>query len=87
MRFGPLYEQAVDLTPRAATIAATLLVREVTLPEPLRRALAITLSACGKCAHGHDNGSATSPGTEGRDCEVRTAMRFVEACKALCARG
>ena len=48
MRVGALYEQAVDLSPRAARIAAALLGHESTLPEPLRRSLFITLSACAK---------------------------------------
>jgi hypothetical protein len=88
MRIGPLYEHAVDLSPRAARIAAALLVNEATLPEPLRRSLAIALSACGKSAQGADDMStARLAGLDGDDREARAAARFVEACRASCARG
>ncbi|MBB1600803.1 hypothetical protein A9977_12220 [Variovorax sp. UMC13] len=88
MRIGPLYEQAVDLSPRAARIAAALLVKEATLPEPLRRSLAIALSACGGSAQGADDmPMARQAGLGGEDREARAAARFVEACRALCARG
>ena len=62
-------------TSRAAKITAALLEKESTLPEPLRRSLAIALSACGQT------------GLEGDDREARAAARFVEACRALCTRG
>lgn len=88
MRVGPLYEQAVDLSPRAARIAAALLVEEATLPEPLRRSLAIALSACGKGGQGDDEMRAVrQAGLAREDREVRAAERFVEACKAVCAGG
>ena len=86
MQVGPLYEQAVALTPRAARMAARLLVNETTLPEPLRRSLAIALGACGGCADEAAEKLDTGEGV-GRheDREARATARFVEACKASCA--
>ena len=88
MRVGPLYEQAVDLSPRAARIAAALLVKEATLPQPLRRSLAIALSACGRSAQVADEMPTPRQACyDSEDREARAAARFIEACKALCARG
>jgi hypothetical protein len=81
MRIGPLYEQAVDLSPRAARIAAALLVHESKLPEQLRRSLAIALSACGESEE-----DMLQESEDSEDSEVQAAARFVEACRAVCAR-
>jgi hypothetical protein len=86
MRVGPLYEQAVALSPRAARMAARLLVMETTLPEPLRRSLVIALGACAGCADEADDELDTRESVGRRvDREARAAARFVEACKASCA--
>ena len=58
MQVGFLYEQAVELSPRAARIAATLLVQEPALPAPLRRSLAIALAAL---ARGGGEGAGRRP--------------------------
>jgi len=89
MQVGFLYEQAVELSPRAARIAATLLVQEPALPAPLRRSLAIALAAL---ARGGGEGAGRRP-DEGiepvapsrSDRDTRAAQRFVDACREVCA--
>lgn len=88
MRVGPLYEQAVKLSPRAARIAAALLVRESTLPEPLRRSLTIALHACSEGVDGPSETREAGGSEDGsQDREIVAAVGFVEACRILCARG
>jgi hypothetical protein len=87
-RVGPLYEQAVDLSPRAARIAAAMLVKESTLPQPLRRSLCVALHACGEGIDGVDGKRGVDDAEPGcNDPEFRAAVRFVEACRIVCARG
>ena len=74
MHIGPLYEQAVELTPKAARIAALLLVADDAIPASLRRSLGIALSASAGAAC---DGSA--PWTP-EDPDARAARRFVAAC-------
>ena len=74
MHTGPLYEQAVQLTPKAARIAALLLVADDAIPAPLRRSLGIALSASAGAA---SDGSA--PWTPD-DPDATAARRFVAAC-------
>jgi hypothetical protein len=88
MRIGPLYEQAVDLSPRAARMAAALLVKEANLPEPLRRSLTMALRGGEAPSNGVDDTRLLSEDAIGcSDAERRAATRFVEACKAVCERG
>ncbi|MGK6306020.1 hypothetical protein [Variovorax sp. DT-64] len=80
MIIGPLHEQAVQLTPRAARIAALLLVDDETVPPTLRRSLCIALSHCGMpedtapVLWAHDDPDAVA------------AQRFVAACVEVAAR-
>lgn len=85
MQFSPLYENAVALSPRAARLAATLLVDEPALPAALRRSLVIALSACG----GGDAVGLSIPRepSEGdADPDADAAWRFVEACRGAMAQ-
>jgi hypothetical protein len=88
MQVGSLYEQAVELSPRAARIAATLLVQEPGLPAPLRRSLAIALGALTRgggdgAGQAHDEGiEPVAPSRSDRD--ARAAQRFVKACREVC---
>ena len=80
MIIGPLYEQAVQLTPRAARIAALLLVDDETVPADLRRLLCTALSHSGvpegkaPVLWAHDDPDAVA------------ARRFVAACLEVAAR-
>ena len=79
MHIGPLYEQAVELTPNAARIAALLLVADDTIPEPLRRSLGIALSAAGE--------AGKAPGRwKPDDPDTAAARAFVEACVEVARR-
>lgn len=78
MQVASLYEQAVDLSPRAAKLAAELLVRERMLPQALRGALLVVLSAC---AEGADGDLRATGDDDAR--ETCAARRFVEACQAV----
>jgi len=77
MQFGPLYERAVDLSPRAARIAAILLVHEPDVPEALRRSLSMALA-------GDDETQDRAPDYRPDDRDSRAAMAFVQACLAVC---
>lgn len=75
MQIGTLYEQAVGLSPRAARIAAGLLVDDPLLPMALRRALRMALWA--------DDGRPCFAGDGGDEAfeEAAAAARFVAACR------
>jgi hypothetical protein len=75
MHTGPLYELAVELSPKAARIAALLLVADDAIPAPLRRSLGIALSASGGAAC---DGSV--PWAPEEDPDATAARRFVAAC-------
>ncbi|MDQ0570574.1 hypothetical protein QFZ42_002408 [Variovorax paradoxus] len=75
MHIGPLYEQAVELTPRAARIAALLLVGDENIPAILRRSLGIALSASGRPEN--DSPAPRRPD----DPDSAAAQRFVAACR------
>jgi hypothetical protein len=80
MIIGPLYEQAVQLSPRAARIAALLLVDDEAVPATLRRSLCVALSHAGMpegkapVLWAHDDPDAVA------------AQRFVAACLEVAAR-
>lgn len=78
MRIGQLYEQAVALTPRAARIAAQVLLRDDDVPEDLRRSLCILLSACA----GNSGDLAVVRWAPG-DRDAAAAQRFVAACRSV----
>jgi hypothetical protein len=80
MHIGPLYEQAMQLTPEAARIAALLLVGDDNMPPALRRSLCIALSACTA-----SEGNAPALLAAG-DPDAVSAQRFVADCLAV-ARG
>ena len=77
MRIGPLYEQAVELTPRAARIAALLLVEDEDIPATLRRSLGIALSSSRGAA-----GELPAPAGPA----AAPAQRFVQACREVAPR-
>ena len=79
MRIGPLYEQAVELTPSAARIAALLLVEDEDIPAPLRRSLGIALSSFRGSGE-----AAVQPALDGPDAAA--ARRFVQACREVARR-
>ena len=74
MHIGPLYEQALKLTPKAARIAALLLVGDESIPPSLRHSLSIALSAC--AAHDGEPPAHDDP-------EAVSARRFVAACQEV----
>jgi len=74
MHTGPLHEQAVQLTPEAARIAALLLVDDDNLPPALRRSLCIALSD--RAAPGGDAPALLAVG----DPDAASAQRFVADC-------
>jgi len=80
MHIGPLYEQAVGLTPKAARIAALLLVGDADLPPPLRRSLGIALAASASTAED----AATHWPSDDPDADA--ARRFVAACLEVARR-
>jgi len=82
MHIGPLYEQAVELTPNAARIAALLLVADDTIPEPLRRSLGIALSAAGEAGEAGEAPGRWKPD----DPDTAAARAFVEACVEVARR-
>lgn len=80
MHIGPLYEQAMQLTPEAARIAALLLVGDDNMPPALRRSLCIALSAC--TAPEGDAPALLAAG----DPDAASARRFVADCLAVARR-
>lgn len=88
MQVGSLYEQAVELSPRAARIAATLLVQEPGLPPTLRRSLSIALDALGGGANEGEGGMNEEDDARRAasrlDRDARAAERFVDACRQVC---
>ena len=80
MIIGPLYEQAVQLTPRAARIAALLLVDDETVPANLRQSLCIALSHSGM-----PEGKAPALWAHD-DPDAVAAQRFVAACVEVARR-
>ncbi len=77
MRFSHLYDLAVALSPRAARIAAMLLVHENDMPDDLRRSLSIALAASAK-----GNAATELKWTPDNDPDAAAAARFVAACTA-----
>jgi hypothetical protein len=80
MTLRTLYEQAVQLTPRAARIAALLLVDNEHLPAPLRRSLCRALAA----PAAPEDEVPESWTHEGVDAAA--AQRFVAACVEVARR-
>jgi hypothetical protein len=80
MHMGPLYEQAVELTPKAARIAALLLVADDAIPAPLRLSLGVALS--GSAGSGGDLPAHWTP----EDPDATAARRFVAACLEVARR-
>lgn len=78
MQFGSLYDQAVGLSPRAARIAAKLLVQEPAMPAALRRSLTMALAPTEEATEVAD--------LRPSDPDVRAASEFVHACQAACSR-
>lgn len=79
MKMGSLYEQAVALSPKAARIAAFLLIDEPQVPEPLRRSLGVALSSC-------DADATVTVRWTDEDPDAQAARRFVEACREYCEK-
>ena len=75
MSYGTLYEQAVDLSPKAARIAVVLLAADSDIPAPLRRSLSIALSA----ASLEDSEKHTLLRLENHDAQA--ARSFLASCK------
>ena len=80
MHIGPLYEQAVELTPKAARLAAMLLVADDEIPVPLRQSLGMALAASGAAPH-----EAPGPWTPD-DPDAAAARAFVAACVEVARR-
>jgi hypothetical protein len=88
MHVGNLYAQAVDLSPRAARIAASMLVKEATFPEVLRKSLTMALDSCSQGSRKlNDAPDAYTRALADDTRDVRAAKKFVAACMAVCARG
>jgi hypothetical protein len=80
MIIGPLHEQAVQLTPRAARIAALLLVDNENVPATLRRSLCFALSRSGLA-------EGKAPALWAHDeTDAVAAQRFVAACLEVVER-
>jgi hypothetical protein len=77
---GPLHQQAAELTPKAARIAALLLVDDDGIPAPLRLSLGIALSAF---ADPEDDSPAQ---WSLEDADAAAARRFVAACLKVARR-
>ena len=80
MHMGPLHQQAVELTPKAARIAALLLVDDDGIPAPLRLSLGIALAAS---ADPEDDSPAQ---WSLADPDAAAARRFVAACLEVARR-
>ena len=80
MHIGPLHEQAVELTPKAARIAALLLAADEAIPAPLRRALGVALSGADGLV-----GDLPAHWTP-EDPDATAARRFVAACLEVARR-
>lgn len=74
MRFTHLYDQALALSPRAARVAALLLLHEDSMPSDLKRSLSLALSACAK----HVDASDIYGSLDDKDAVA--AEQFVAAC-------
>jgi hypothetical protein len=79
MEVGPLTGMAIALNPRAARIAALLLATEPLLPAELRSALQTALIQGDPDADG-------TPASSLAPQDLEAAHRFVDACRAACAR-
>jgi hypothetical protein len=79
MEVGPLTGMAIALNPSAARIAALLLATEPLLPAELRSALQTVLIQGDPDADG-------TPASSLDPQDVQAAHRFVDACRAACAR-
>jgi hypothetical protein len=77
MQLGSLYDQALELSPRAARIAAVLLMQDRVIPASLRRSLNMILVS------GEEQGERMVPWTP-VDREAKAAVRFVQACQEVC---
>lgn len=80
MQIRILYEKAVNLSPRAARIAAAMLSTEADIPQPLLRSLQITLAAV--CVEADDKKRLLHLGNR----EAQAAQAFVASCKQACNR-
>jgi hypothetical protein len=77
MQLGSLYDQTLELSPRAARIAAVLLMHDPAIPASLRRSLSMIL------ASGEERGERMVHWTP-VDRDAKAAMRFVQACQEVC---